>query len=129
MPLLKKRHATKRRRVKFNNTRRRVHVYTPTELSPIPKPDIFDRMMAKMNARKLTVPGKYLLVDRHKVASAAKSRLAIQHKLGQLRTTLKNIPENDEIAFSTLLSRSGRSRYNSKRTPSSFSNALPPSEV
>ena len=88
--------------------------------------------MAKMNARKLTVPGKYLLVDRHKVASAAKSRLAIQHKLGQLRTTLKNIPKNDEIAFSTLLSRSGRSgrsRYKSKRTPSSFSNALPPSEV
>ena len=124
-----KRHITKRHRVKFNNTRRKLHVYTPTELSPIPKPDMFDKMLATMNARKLIVHGKYPRADRNKVASAAPSRLAIRHKLGRLGEALKNIPENDEIAFSTLLSRSRRSRYKSKRHPSSFPNALPPSEL
>ena len=100
---------TKKQRVKFNNTRRRVHVYEPTELSPIPKPDIFDRMLAKTNVATLyrQPSGPYSKGLRSKVAAAAKTRLALRHRLARLSERLNRMPENENVSAS-LFSRTRR---------------------
>ena len=110
-----------KRRVKFNTTRRRVHVYENPELSPVRKGDIFDRMLAKTNVATIYKPpaGPYPKSLRSKVAKAAKQKLTLRYNLGRLRETLRRIPESDTVNVRSLMPRSRR-----------ISNsALPPSET
>ena len=111
---------TKRQRVKFNNTRRRVHVYENTELSPVRKGDIFDRMLAKTNVATIYKPpaGPYPKSLRSKVAKAAKQKLTLRYNLGRLRETLRRIPESD-IRSLMHRSRSRSRRISNSAIPSS----------
>jgi hypothetical protein len=101
---------TKKQRVKFNNTRRRVHVYENTELSPVRKGDIFDRMLAKTNVATIYKPpaGPYPKSLRSKVAKSAKSRLALRHRLARLSERLSRMPEHENVDSASLFSRTRR---------------------
>jgi hypothetical protein len=111
---------SQKRRVKFNTTRRIVHEYENPELPPIPKPDIFDRMLAKTNVATIYKPpaGPYPKSLRSKVAKAAKQRLTLRYNVERLGKKLRGIPESD------IRSLMPRSRYRSRRIPNS---AIPPS--